>query len=135
LQIARRRFRRALRPEILQRVQAHDRHAVLGEDLRDRFVDLRPAAITGDENHQRVGSAPGRGHFDQWELGGYGSCEEERKHRARYKTEFQIFHFATTPRSPPEIKVAKFVKILGRASPPGDAMYIGSQMGSNFSLY
>src|SRR6267143_2887836 len=44
-------------------------------------------------------------------------------------------HFDTTPASPPEIREATFVRILGSTSPPGDARYIGSHIGSNFSLY
>src|SRR6266480_4124785 len=44
-------------------------------------------------------------------------------------------YLATTPRNPPEISVARFVRIRGSHSPPGEARYIGSQTGSNFSLY
>src|SRR5258706_8849226 len=45
------------------------------------------------------------------------------------------FHFDTTPTSPPEINEATFVRILGSTNPPGDARYLGSHSGSNFSLY
>ena len=44
-------------------------------------------------------------------------------------------HFDTTPASPPEISDATFVRIRGSTSPPGDARYLGSHIGSNFSLY
>src|ERR1700693_22131 len=44
-------------------------------------------------------------------------------------------HFDTTPARPPEISDATFVRIRGSTSPPGDARYLGSHIGSNFSLY
>ena len=52
----------------------------------------------------------------------------ERKHQ-------QALHFAMTPLNPPLMRAAMSVRIRGKCSPPGDARYLGSHCGSNFSLY
>ena len=44
-------------------------------------------------------------------------------------------YFAITPRKPPLIRAARFVRMRGRASPPGEARYVGSHSGSHFALY
>ena len=44
-------------------------------------------------------------------------------------------YFEITPRRPPEISAARFVRMRGSTRPPGLARYIGSHCGSNFSLY
>src|SRR6266849_907231 len=54
LQITRRPLGRALRPEILQRVETDDRHALPGEYARDRLIDACPSAVARYEHDDRV---------------------------------------------------------------------------------
>jgi len=43
-------------------------------------------------------------------------------------------YLATTPLSPREISISTLARIRGRTIPAGDARYLGSHTGSNFSL-
>ncbi len=53
----------------------------------------------------------------------------------RPKTACGITYLLTNSTNPPEISVATLVRIIGNAKPPGEARYLGDQMGSNLSLY
>ena len=58
---------RALAPEILQRVQAHRRHAVPGEPRGQLLVEAGPAAVTGEEQRELPGDAAGA-HLDHRQI-------------------------------------------------------------------
>ncbi|MEY2457672.1 MAG: hypothetical protein QOK06_2797, partial [Acidimicrobiaceae bacterium] len=64
----------------------------------------------------------------------WGTARREQYHQSSERDRAE-FHLDTTPANPPEISDATFVRILGSTRPPGDARYLGSHFGSNFSLY
>src|SRR5438105_7986540 len=100
---------------------------VAGTSIKGSFL---VAVATARRSEQSIGPAITTSFL--WDLfdhhGGDGGNED-------ISVPSVVNHFATTPRNPPEISVARFVRILGSAKPPGEARYIGSHSGSNFSLY
>ena len=62
--------------------------------------------------------------------GAAGADNQRREHDRMPRA-----HLTSMPRKPPEIRAATCVSIRGRATPPGDATYRGSQIGLNFALY
>lgn len=125
-------------PEVAQGAEAHHAVARGGQVPGDRLVQGRPAAVPGQEDHERAG--PGRGgrkrHQGQvvHRLRSRGSPGTGRQAREDQRQE-EPPHFATTPLAPRPMREAMPASTGAREMPPGKAMKRGSQSGPNFSLY
>src|SRR4030042_7148925 len=101
---------------------------------------LVPSSVSGNEENQmeRMGGFAIQGDFSEAPIvkGLFRRLNPPSlQHETETERKDKPSHFVTTPFSPPEIREAISTSILGNISPPGEAIYLGSQRGSNFSLY
>ena len=136
IELLRRLLRRALAPVVLERVDTEHGNAAIDEGDAQPPVQVRPAAITGIDDGHHVTLAGGWRHADAAYRKHHGDllevdprprtpdqhdAQQAQSHQAqRYPT--PAFHRRTTPESPPEIRLATLVRIIGNAMPPGTAI-------------